>query len=45
MFSYGTVLWELVTHEVPFAEWDGASFRILKAIVDGKVCSLCDIIL
>ena len=45
VFSYGTVLWELVTHEVPFEELGGVSFRILQAIVEGRVCSLCDIIL
>ena len=36
VFSYGTVLWELVTHEVPF---DGlnAEFPIMVAITTGKV--------
>ena len=35
LFSYGTVLWELVTHEVPF---EGKTpLDILNAIVEGKV--------
>ena len=35
VFSYGTVLWELVTHEVPF---EGQHhLDIQKSIVEGKV--------
>ena len=37
LFSYGTVLWELVTHEVPFEELKGVTLRILNAIDKGKV--------
>ena len=37
LFSYGTVLWELATHEVPFEELDGVPFKIQMAIVNGQV--------
>ena len=41
VFSYGVVMWEMVTHKVPFEELHGV-FNIQKAIVEGKVCSLCN---
>ena len=40
LFSYGTVLWELVTHEAPFVELNDAPFPIKCTIVKGKVRSL-----
>ena len=36
LFSYGIVLWELVTHKVPFEGFEGGS--ILFHIGSGKVC-------
>ena len=36
VFSYGTVVWELVTYEVPF-EGLNAEFSIMTAITTGKV--------
>ena len=47
LFSYGILLWELVTHKVPFEELGGVSYNIQVAIVDGKVCycailSICE---
>ena len=36
LFSYGTVLWELVTHKVPFEELQGA-FQIMTAVTSGNV--------
>ena len=38
LFSYGTLLWELVTHEVPFEDLHGVPFQIQVAIVKGNVC-------
>ena len=35
LFSYGIVLWELVTHKVPFEGFEGS---IIFAIGQGKVC-------
>ena len=37
LYSYGMVLWELVTHKVPFEEFQGSAFRIQVAIVKGQV--------
>ena len=37
LFSFGMLLWELSTHEVPFEELRGSPFKIQKAIVDGEV--------
>ena len=37
LFSYGTVLWELVTHDVPFEKLMKIPYRILKAIDKGEV--------
>ena len=36
LFSYGTVLWEMVTHEVPFEGVKG-NLKIQMAIVNGNV--------
>ena len=37
LFSYGTVLWELVSHEVPFEDVREAQLDLMVAIANGKV--------
>ena len=39
LFSYGTVLWEMLTHEVPFEGVEG-DFKLMSAIVDGNVSGM-----
>lgn len=41
VFSWGIILWEVITRRKPFDEIGGPAFRIMWAVHNGKSLTLC----